>query len=67
MALLTLTVNNASPALDKQASEVSLIARALALAAHEIHRNGGAKVSGDILTDGAVVLGSWAYTPQASS
>lgn len=67
MPLLILTVNDQTPALEKQTSEVALIARALALAAHEIHRNGGAKVSGDILTDGAVVLGNWVYTPQSSS
>ena len=36
MALLTLTVNNRSPALDKQAQEVALIARALELAAQSI-------------------------------
>jgi hypothetical protein len=67
MALLSLTVNNASPALDKQAQEVALIARALDLAAHDIRRNGGAKTSGNILGDGAVVLGTWTYTAQAAS
>ena len=67
MALLALTVNNASPALDKQAQEVALIARALDLAANDIRRNGGAKTSGNILGDGAVVLGTWTYTAQAAS
>jgi hypothetical protein len=67
MALLTLTVNNQSPALDKQASEVALIARALTLAAQDIRSSGGAKTSGNILTDGAVVLGSWSYVAQATS
>jgi hypothetical protein len=67
MALLSLTVNNQAPALDKQGQEVALIARALALAAGDIRRNGGAKTSGNILGDGATVLGSWVYSPQASS
>jgi hypothetical protein len=67
MALLSLTVNNQSPALDKQTQEVALIARALDLAAGDIRRGGGAKTSGNILDTGAVVLGTWTYTPQASS
>jgi hypothetical protein len=67
MALLTLTVSNASPALDKQAQEVALIARALDLAAGDIRRSGGAKTSGNILNNGATVLGTWTYTAQASS
>ena len=67
MALLSLTVNNASPALDKKAQEVALIARALGAAARVIQSNGGLVTSGNILGDGAVVLGTWTYTPQASS
>jgi hypothetical protein len=67
MALLTLTVNNASPALDKKYSEVQLIARALALAAQDIASAGGIKTSGNILNDGAALLGTWVYTPQAST
>lgn len=67
MALLSLTVNNASPALDKQTQEVALIARALDLAANDIRRNGGAKTSGNIIADGGVVLGAWTYTAQAAS
>jgi hypothetical protein len=56
MALLSLTVNNLSPALDKQSQEVAQIARALDLAAQDIRMNGG-----------VTVLGSWVYVAQASS
>jgi hypothetical protein len=59
MALLTLTVNNLSPVLSKQFSEVALIHRALELAALDIRAHGGAKTSGNILDTGAVVLGTW--------
>jgi len=67
MALLSLTVNNASPARDKKHQEVQLIARALELAALQIRSAGGLVTSGTITDDGAAVLGSWTYTPQASS
>lgn len=67
MALLTLTVNNASPALDKQHQEVQLIDRALELAKADIRSNGGKKSSGNIATDGGAVIGSLTYTPQAAS
>jgi hypothetical protein len=67
MALLTLTVNNASPAMDKQHQEVALISRALHLAANDIRSAGGKKTSGNIVDTGAVVLGTWTYVPQASS
>jgi len=67
MALLSLTVNNASPALDRQHQESQLIERALRLAASEIRSNGGKKTSGNIIDTGGVVLGTWTYTPQAST
>jgi hypothetical protein len=67
MPLLTLTVDNASPALDKKAQEVQLIAQALDVAARAIRSPGGSVTSGNITGDGGVVLGSWVYTPQASS
>ena len=67
MALLTLTVNNASPALDKQHQEVALISRALHLAANDVRAAGGKKTSGNIVDTGATVLGTWTYTPQAAS
>jgi hypothetical protein len=67
MALLSLTVNNASPALDKKAQEVALIAQALGVAAQVLQSNGGLVTSGNILGAGGVVLGTFSYTPQASS
>jgi hypothetical protein len=67
MALLTLTVNNLSPVYSKQFSEVALIERALHLAATDIRSSGGKKTTGNIMDTGAVVLGTWTYTPQASS
>lgn len=67
MALAVITVNNASPALDKKFQEVALIQRALDLAESAIRGPGGAVTSGNILGDGGVLLGSWTYTPQASS
>jgi hypothetical protein len=67
MALLTLTVNNTSPAMDKKYGEVALIARALDLAAQSIRMAGGSVTSGNINGDGGVLLGTWTYTPQATS
>jgi hypothetical protein len=67
MALLTLTVNNQNPALSKQFSEVALIARALELATQAIRGVGGTETSGTMIDTGAVVLGTWTYTPQATS
>ena len=66
MALFTLTINNLSPALDKQNQEVTNIHRYLNLAEQDVRSAGGKKTSGNIL-DGATVVGSWAYTPQAAS
>ena len=66
MALLTLTVNNASPALSKKFSEVALIHPALELASIDIRGHGGGKTSGNII-DAGVTLGSCTYTSQASS
>jgi hypothetical protein len=67
MSLAVITVNAQSPALDKQAQEVAVIARALELAASDIRSHGGAKTSGSIVDSGVVVLASYVYTPQASS
>ena len=67
MALLTLTVNNPGTALDRQHQEVALIQRALHLAAMDIRSNGGKKTSGNIMDDGAKLLGSWTYTAVAAS
>jgi hypothetical protein len=67
MALLSLTVNNASPALDKKFQEVQLIARALDLAASAIRGPGGAVTSGNIVDTGGAVLGTWTYVAQAAT
>ena len=66
MALLTLTVNNLSPALDKKFQEVQVVARALDLARQAIASAGGQSASGTI-TDAGVTLGTWVYTAQATS
>jgi hypothetical protein len=67
MALLTLTINNLATPLDKKFQEVQLIARGLELAEQAIRMAGGTVTSGNIATDGGVVLGAWTYTPQATS
>jgi hypothetical protein len=67
MPLLTLQVNNPSTALEKQQQEVALIQRALHLATMDIRGAGGKKTSGNIMDDGAKVIGSWIFVPQASS
>jgi hypothetical protein len=67
MALFVLTVNNNAPALDKKFQEVVDIARALTLAAQDIGSHGGANTTGNIIDTGGQVVGSWTYTPQASS
>lgn len=67
MALLTLTVNNPSPALDRQHQEVALISRALELAKQDLRSNGGKRTSANIVDAGGVVLGSWTYVAVASS
>ena len=67
MALLSLIVNDATPQFSTRAQEVARIARALDLAASDIRKNGGTKTSGNILDDGASVIGNFTYTPAASS
>jgi hypothetical protein len=67
MALAVITINNLSPALDKKFQEVQIVARGLALAATAIQSAGGQTTSGNILNDGATVIGTWTYTPQAGS
>jgi hypothetical protein len=67
MPLLSLTINNPAIALDKRFQEVDFIARGLALAAQAIQGAGGQQTSGNIATDGALVIGSWVYLPEAAS
>jgi hypothetical protein len=66
MSLFTLTINNLAPSLEKQNQEVASIHRYLNLAVQDVRGAGGKKTSGNIL-DGATVVGSWVFTPQASS
>jgi hypothetical protein len=68
MALFTLTVNNLSPALEKQNHEVERIHKYLELAIQDVRGSGGKHTSGNIFeSGGTTVVGSWTYTPQASS
>jgi hypothetical protein len=67
MALLSLTVNDASPQLTKRHQEASLIVRALKLAEQAIGQGNGSVLSGTITNDGGAVLGNWTYTPAAPS
>ena len=66
MALFTLSISNLTPTLEKQHQEAQRIHSYLLLAAQDVRGAGGKKTSGNIL-DGATVVGSWAYTPQAGS
>lgn len=66
MSLFTLTINNLSPALDKQHQEVERVHHYLESAVQEVRSAGGKKTSGNIL-DAGVTVGSWTLTPQAAS
>jgi hypothetical protein len=66
MAPCVVTINNLSPALDKKFQEVHAIARALRLAEQAICSANGQQTSGNIINDGATVIGSWVYSPQAT-
>jgi hypothetical protein len=67
MALAVITVNVPSPVLSTRGQETQLIARACDLAANAIRSAGGASTSGNILDTGATLIGTWTYTPVASS
>jgi hypothetical protein len=67
VSLFVLTIPNPSPALDKQAQEVALIARACELAAQSVRAAGGAKTSGNVIDSGGVTIGSFVYVPVATS
>lgn len=70
MALFTLTINNLSPALDKRVHEVERMARFLRQVQQNVQSGGGLVTSGNIIDAGPlgnVVVGTWTYTPQASS
>jgi hypothetical protein len=67
---LSVTINNFSPTLATRAQELEKIDRLLKQASQNVRSAGGSATSGN-LTDGGpqgtVVLGTWTYTPQASS
>jgi hypothetical protein len=68
MALFTLTINNLSPALEKKVQEVAVIQQYTEQALQAVRAAGGVQTSGNILAPGgATVVGSWTYTPQATS
>jgi len=67
MSLFTLTINNLSPAMDKQHQELQRVHQFLEAAAIDVRNAGGKKTSGNILGDGGAVVGSWTLTPQAAS
>ena len=68
MSLFTLTINNLSPALEKKNQEVTIIQQYGEQALAAMRAAGGALTSGNITAPGGVtVVGSWTYTPQASS
>jgi hypothetical protein len=67
MSLCVVTINNLAPALDRKFQEVQVIARGLELAAQAIRSAGGQQTAGNINGDGGVLLGTYAYTPQAAS
>jgi hypothetical protein len=65
---LTITINNLSPALEKKAQEVIVMHQYVEQAMQALRGAGGAQTSGNILAPGATtVVGSWTYTPQATS
>jgi hypothetical protein len=68
MSLFVLTINNLSPALDKKNQEAAVIQQYAEQALQAVRAAGGALTSGNIMASGgATVVGSWTYTPQATS
>jgi hypothetical protein len=68
MALFTLTINNFATPMDKQHQEVQRIHHYLRAAVQDVRGAGGKRTSGNIVdTGGVTVVGSWVYTPQATS
>jgi hypothetical protein len=66
MVLFSLTVDCQAPALERMTS-LTFIERALSLAVQDLRSSGGAKITGNIVNDGATVIGAWTYSPQAGS
>lgn len=67
MPACVVTVNTISPQLDKRHQELQRIDRALHLAAAALRGAGGAVTSGNITDDGGLIVGTYVYTPGASS
>jgi hypothetical protein len=67
MSLMVVTINNLSPAMDHKFQEVERIARYLHFAAQAVQSAQGQVTSGNILDNSNTVMGTWIYTPQASS
>ena len=68
MSLFVVTINNLTPAMERKNQEVERIQRYTERALQAVRSAGGATTSGNIMDDGgATVIGSWTYTPQASS
>ena len=66
MSAATVTVNVTIPTSTTKAIEVGWAARALELAAQAIRSQGGLVTSGNI-NDATNSLGTWSYSPGASS
>jgi hypothetical protein len=66
MTAATVSVSVTIPTSDKKAQEVAWASRALELAAQAIRSQGGLVTSGNI-NDATTSLGTWTYTPGAST
>ena len=67
---LSVTINAFSPALGTRQAEVEKMHRLLEQLAENLHQAGGTLTSGNLIDAGPAgntVLGTWTYTPQASS
>ena len=67
MPLAVITVDTPQAPHGARHQEAAHVARALALASREIQGAAGTVTSGPILDTGAAVIGSWTYTPVATS
>jgi hypothetical protein len=66
MSLAVITINNLSPALEKKHQEVRIVAQYVEQALQAMGGAGGLATSGNIKV-GDTTVGTWTYTPQASS
>jgi len=65
MASLSVTVN--IPASNTRTAEVFWAARGAQLAAAGVEQGAGNVTSGNLITDGAQVIGTWTYTPTSGN